>query len=255
MDFAKHSRMTVQFLIGLILACMFAFGGTVSAEPDYKELKAEIRKLEKSVEDAATARKEADSKLADNRAAQKNANGDELKKLKKAGNELANTAGQKAEALSSAQQSLASKQAELREAAASHAVKQLTDGAAIEKRVGEADTAVKDWENALGTLPPVPQLRPLEGIDDEAVQDAIRAQDKKSLEAFDKWAAGEETRVDKELKQAQEVIDGDAKWKTSNDGADELMDAAKALKSKLETRKKDLGELRKSAKDLIRQIK
>jgi hypothetical protein len=255
MAFAKRNRMTLQRVIGLILACLFAFGGTVSAAPDYKELKAEIKKLEKSVDDAGKERRDADSKLADNLAAQKKAQGKELEKLKDAGKELAKTAGQKAEALATAQQNLDAKQAELRAAAAAHAVRQLTDAGTIETRVGEATTAVADWAGALGALPQVPPLRPLDDIDDPELQDAVRAQDKKALEAFEKWASGEETRTEKEIKQVKEIVDGESKWKTSKDGGKELIDAAKALKEELETRKKDLGDLRKTAKDRLRQIK
>lgn len=238
----------------MLLACLLLFAGSVQAEPDYKALKAEIEKLEQAETDARKERRDADDKLAANRAAQQQANGAALAALKRAATDLAQAAGEKADAYAAAQQNLAAKQAELRESAAAHAVKQLTEAGAIDKRVGEARNALDDWKTALGTLPEVPSLRPLDGIDPDD-QPAVRKQDKKTLEAFEKWAGDEGTRIDKEIKQAKELVDGEPKWKGADDGGKELVSAAKALREKLEGRKKELEKLRERAKELQKQIK
>jgi hypothetical protein len=240
--------------VAVIFAALFALCGVVRADPDYKELKAEIKKLEQSVDAARKERNDADSKLTDNRAAQKNANGQQLAALKKAAIDLAAKAGEKADALAAAQQNLAEKQGELRETAAAHAINQISDAATIEKRVGEAQSAIEDWRAALGSLPEVPDLRPLDGIEPDD-QPAVRKQDKKTLEAFEKWATGEESRVIKEQRQAKDLVDAEPKWKTSNDGGKELLAAARGLTETLEQRKKDLAELRKTAKARLKQIK
>lgn len=250
----KHSWLNPVRAAALLLACLLVFAGSVQAEPGYKALKAEITKLEQAETDARRERRDADAKLAENRAAQQKAEGAALAALKRAAINLAQTAGEKADAFATAQQNLAAKRAELRESAAAHAVKQLTEAGAIDKRVGEAANALDDWKTALGTLPEVPSLRPLDGIDPDD-QPAVRKQDKKTLEAFEKWAAGEASRIDKEIKQAKELVDGESKWKVAEDGGEELVSSAKALREKLEGRKKDLEKLRESAKVLLKQIK
>ena len=239
-------------LVGLLA---IAASGSVFSDPDYKTLKDDIKKLEQTVKTALTARTEADKKLNDNRRAQRNAGGAALAKLKKEARSLAKTAGEKADALNKAQQELANKQGELRSTAASHAVKQLAAKGNINNRVGEASNAVDDWRGALGTLPEVPQLRSLDGINDPAEQASIRKQDKTALESYVKWADGEESRVDKEIKQVQQIIDAEPTLKASEDGGKMLVSDAKSLKKTLESRKKKVGDLRKSANDRIKGIK
>lgn len=244
-------------LVSFALACVLALcaSGVVFADPDYKTLKDDIKKLEKSVADARSERTEADKKLADNRRAQKNAGGAALANLKKEARGLAKTAGEKADALSEAQQKLANKQGELRSTAASHAVKQLSAAGNIDDRVGEATNALTDWKGALGSLPDVPTLRSLDGIDDPAEQMSIRKQDKKALESFVSWADGEEARIEKEIKQCKEIVDAKSKLVESKDGGAELVSDAEALKKTLEDRKKKVGDLRKTAQDRIKGIK
>lgn len=239
----------------LVLLLVLCAGVSAHAEPDYKSLKDDIRKLEKTVQDARTARTDADRKLSENRTAQKNASGAELANLKKQARALARTAGEKADALNDAQQKLANKQGELRSTAAGHAVKQLSAQGNIEDRVGEALNALDDWRNALGTLPEVPSFRSLDGIEDPDEQLSIRKQDKKTLEAFVTWADAEQSRIDKEVKQVQEIIDAKPKLAASKDGGTELVKGAEKLKKTLDERKKKVGDLRKTAQDRIKTIK
>jgi dsDNA-specific endonuclease/ATPase MutS2 len=252
----RHSEIATRFAVRLLLACVFVIVAAANAyaDPDYKELKAEIQKLEKAVENARKERNDADAKLAENLKAQEKAKGEELTALKKTATGLRDTAKQKADALSSAVQNLAAKQGELRETAAAHAVKQLSDAGDIDVRVGEATNALNDWRAALGSLPEVPPLLS-EGIEDIDDRMIARKDDKRKLEAYEKWAGAEEARIDKEIKQAKELVDGESTWKASNDGGAAVTSTAKSLKTTLETRKKDVGELRKSAKELVRQIK
>ena len=239
------------------LVCVFALvaGGVVFADPDYKTLKDDIKKLEKSVQDARKERSTADKNLADNRRPQKSANAAELKALKREARGLAATAGEKADVLNDTQQKLANKQAELRSTAAAHAVKQISAQGRIDDRVGEATNAVDDWKGALGSLPEVPQLRALDGIDDPEERRSVRTQDKKALEGFVSWADGETTRIDKEIKQVQEIINAKPKLVASKDGGKELVADAESLKKTLDARKKQVGDLKKSAQDQIKQIK
>ena len=177
-----------------------------------------------------------------------------LKALKKEATALAAAASDKADELTTAHQNLADKQGELRETAAAHAVKQLTASGDIEVRVGEANNAVGDWKDALGALPEVPGLRPLDGLDAEE-QISVRQSDKRKLTAFEKWAGGEAARIDKEIKQVQQIIDGKPKLASSKDGGEALVASAKGLKETLTDRKTKVAGLRKTAKDRIAQIK
>ncbi|MBZ0137866.1 MAG: hypothetical protein K8I27_16010 [Planctomycetes bacterium] len=224
------------------------------ADPDYKTLKDDIKKLEKTVQDARSERADADKKLTENRQAQKKPGAD-LAALKKEATTLARTAGEKADALNDAQQKLASKQGELRGTAASHAVAQLSAAGSIDDRVGEATNALDDWRGALGSLPEVPQLRSLDGNEDPEVQASIRKQDKKALESFVGWTDGEESRIDTEIKQVKQIIDAKPKLVGSEDGGASLVSDAESLKKTLEDRKKRVVELRKTAQDRIKGIK
>ena len=241
----------------ILLVCLLAVfaAATAYAAPDYKQLKEDITALTKNVNEVAEASTQAEKALTANREAQAKASGSDLANLKRDARTLARAAGEKADALTEAQQKLADKQGELRSTAAAHAVKQLSAAGNIEDRVGEANNALADWKEALGALPKVPALRPLDGIADPDEQGAIRRQDKKVLEAFDKWAGAEEDRIDKEIKQATSLVDGHAKFKDSQDGGKVVIELAKSMKKTLEARKKDVGQLRKTAQDRIKAIK
>lgn len=238
-------------LLVLVIACVAA--GPLFAEPDYKKLKAEIPKLEKTMRVAQDAQAEADQKLDNNRAAQKRAAGKELEALKTAAKGLAKDAGEKADQLAAAQQDLAKKQAELRGAAAKHAVSQLNASGDLAERVHEAMTAMDDWKDALGRLPDVPKLRSLDGIEDPAAQKAIRKQDKQQLEAYESWCSAEAKRIDTEIEQAEDLVDGETKVSSADDGA-LLVTTAKDLKKTLESRKDKLEKQRKQARKQLDEI-
>lgn len=237
-------------------ACVLALcaSGVVFADPDYKTLKDDIKKLEKSVSDARSEWQAADKKLADNRRDQKKPGAD-VAALKEEATKLAKTASAKADVLNEAQQKLADKQGELRSTAAGHAVKQLSAAGNIDDRVGEATNAMTDWKGALGSLPSVPELRSLDGIVAPDERKLIRDQDKKSLNGFVSWADAEEKRIDKEIKQCKEIVDAKPKLIESKDGGAELVSDAESLKKTLEARKNKVGELRKSAQDRAKGIK
>jgi hypothetical protein len=255
---SRSLHSTGLFAARLMVACALALAlaGLSLAEPEYTSLKDEIKKLEKSVTEARDARNAADRKLEQNRRDQRNATDAKLAALKKDAIKLAKDAGDKADALTGAEQKLADKQGELRKAAADHAVKQITAAGNWMSRAQAANKALDDWKAALGSLPEVPKLRPLDGIVDPQEQARIRKQDKASLEAFDAWAVKEEKRVDEEIKQADELIKAEPKWsKVDDKEGDLVVSTTKALKKTLESRKKRLGELRKATKDRIAEIK
>ncbi|MCA8919973.1 MAG: hypothetical protein KDB32_12905 [Planctomycetes bacterium] len=237
----------------LMVLVALAASGNVFAAPDYKKLKDEIPKLEKNVSDARSAQSDADSKLNENRKAQKTATGAALNALKSEGVKLAKAAGEKADKLAEAEQQLANKQGELRGAAAKYAVSQLSAAGKLDVRVVEANHALDDWDGALGKLPAVPSLRSLEGIVDPQEQKAIRKQDKVQLQAYDAWGNAEEKRIDTEIKQAQQLIDAEEKLRNADDGK-LLVDTAKELKTTLEKRKSEVQKLRKTAKTRLDSI-
>ena len=239
----------------LLLVCVLALvaAGSVLAEPDYKKLKKEIPELEKAVRLARDERDAADQKVANNRAAQKRAEGAALATLKKKAKELTRKAGEKADLLAEAQQKLGNQQGELRAAAAKYAVSQINASGNLAVRVAEALTALDDWDDAVKGLPDVPKLRSVEGITDPLAQKAVRAEDKKQLKAYDDWAAAEEKRLETEIKQADELIGAKEKVKSADDG-DLLVTNAQSLKKKLQTRKESVQKLRKKAKETLDSI-
>src|SRR5690606_11770367 len=150
-------------LARLLLTCLLtvAVSGAVLAEPDYKALKQDIKKLEDSLNDAAREARDADAKVADNNReilkAQQAGDAALENKLKTTGTTLAKQAGDAARSLREAERALASKQGDRRAAAAKYAVAQLTAAGSLGGRVKEARTALSDWSSAIGTLPLVPE--------------------------------------------------------------------------------------------------
>lgn len=246
-------------LARLLLTCLLTLAvcGAVSAEPDYKALKQDIKKLEDSLNDAAREARDADTKVADNNReilkAQQAGDAALENKLKTTGTTLAKQAGDAAKKLREAERALASKQGDLRAAAARYAVAQLTAAGSLDDRVKEARTALGDWTGAIGTLPLVPETDKLKGITDPEVKAAAAKQLKSQLNDFDSWVNAEEKRIDTELKQVNELIKAESKLKPAKDGA-ALVSSAKSLKTELDERKIQLGELRDAVKDRLKTL-
>lgn len=244
----------------LLLACLLtlAAGGVVRAEPDYKALKQDIKKLEDSLNEAAREARDADKKVADNNTEIKKAQqaGDQAleKKLKTTGTSLAKQAGDAAKKLREAERSLANKHGELRAAAAKHAVAQLTAAGGLDARVKEARGALADWRDAIGVLPVVPETNKLEGITEPETRQVAIKQLKAQLNDFDSWVSDEEKRIATELKQADELINAESKLKDAKDGP-ALIKSAKELKSELDERKIQLGELHEAVKDAHKTLR
>jgi hypothetical protein len=247
-------------LTRLLLVCLLtlAAGGAAFAEPDYRALKQDIKKLEDGLNDAAREARDADKKVADNNSeilkAQQAGDAALEKKLKTTGTTLARQAGDAAKKLREAERGLANKHGELRAAAAKHAVAQLTAAGNLDARVKEARDALSDWRDAIGALPGVPDTDKLKGISDPETKAAAAKQLKSQLDDFDKWVSDEEKRIGTEIKQAAELINAESKLKDAKDGP-ALVKSAKALKAELDERKIQLGELHDAVKDAHKTLK
>ncbi|MCB9893795.1 MAG: hypothetical protein H6839_05080 [Planctomycetes bacterium] len=229
----------------LLLVCLLtlAAGGVASAAPDYKDIKKEISKLETSLSDAVKAENEVTAKLDKNRRDQAKADGAALAALKKEAKTLSDEADKATTKRLEAQRALADKRGELRAAAAKYAVSQINGTGNLDTRVAEAKTAVADWDEAIGTLPDVPETTKVAGIVDPLEKAAAAKLVKGQLDDFDNWAAGEIKRVDTELDQVKKILDAESQLKNAK-GGPALIQAAKDLKKHLNEQTIQVGELR-----------
>lgn len=234
----------------LVLVCLLALAasGVVLAEPDYKAIKKDINTLEEGLREAQKAERDANKKVDDNRRAQANATGAKLATLKKEAKTLSDEADKATQKRLESQRSLADKHAELRAAAAKYAVSQVNGAGNLDARVAEATTAVKDWNEAIGTLPEVPDTAKVAAIVDPIEKAAAAKQVRSQLDEFDNWAVAENKRVKTELSQVQKIIDAENQLKDAKGGAD-LIKAAKELKDDLDEQTIQVGELREIVKN------
>ena len=227
----------------LISLLALAASGVVLAEPEYKAIKKDITKLEDGLRDALKAERDANQKVEDNRKAQAKATGAELADLKKDAKALSNDADKANKKRLDAQRSLADKHGELRAAAAKYAVSQINGSGNLDARVAEAKTAVDDWDDAIGTLPDVPETTKVAAIVDPLEKAAAAKQVRAQLDDFDTWAVAEAKRVKTELDQVQKILDAENQLKAAK-GGPALVQSAKDLKKHLEEQGIQVGELR-----------
>ncbi len=237
--------------IGALLAAPVAH-----AQGDYKQLRKDVAELVTRLNDSETKLSEANQKLNANLAAQDAAKNDPTKvaQLKKEGVALRATANTAQDNRDSARSNLASKQGDLRAAASKWAVDQLTAAGNLNARVVEVRHAFDAWNEALGTLPEVPAVRPITADMDPEVKNATIAGDRARLKAFDAWASGEEDRLKTELDRAEKLIGAEAQVKGTDDGPD-MVKEAKALKDTLKTRQTKVAELRRKAAEALKNLK
>jgi len=241
--------------LALFLATLLA-APVVHAQGDYKQLRKDVAELVTRLSDAEKKLSDANQKLNANLAAQDAAKNDpqKLAQLKKEGLGLRATANTSQDDRDSARSNLASKQGDLRGAASRYAVDQLTVAGNLNARVVEIRHAFDAWNEALGTLPDVPALRPITADMDPDLKNATIAGDRARLKSFDAWASGEEERLKAELDRADKLIAAEAQVKGADDGAD-MIKEAKAIKETLKTRQTKVGELRRKAAEALKNLK
>ncbi|MCC6465392.1 MAG: hypothetical protein IT463_08655 [Planctomycetes bacterium] len=239
----------------LALLLLAAWAVPLRAQEKFDRLKQEVARLATDLEAAGSAEADAAARVEENRRAQNDAAGDakRLEELKREGRKLADSAHGAKERREQAQAALAGKQGELRDTASKHAVDRLAAQGNLQQRVNDANAGVDAWQGALGTLPSVPALRPLEGITDPALRKATQDGDRKRLKDFDAWCAAEEARLKTELSRVDQVINAEAQVKGADDGP-LLIDTAKTLKKTLESRQSTLKALRADAAQKLQQL-
>lgn len=244
-----------RWLALFALLLLLAGAGTLRAQEKFDRLKQEVARLATDLDAAATAEADAAARVEDNRRAQNNAAGDakRLEELKREGRKLADAAQSAKERREQAQAAVAGKQGELRDSASKYAADQLGAQGNLQQRVNNANFGLDAWKEALGPLPAVPALRPLDGITDPAVRKATQDGDRKRVRDFDAWCASEETRLKTELSRVEQVIKAEPQVKGADDGP-LLVDTAKALKKTLETRQSTLATLRADAAQKLKQL-
>ena len=209
-----ESKSLLISLIALVLLACPCF-----AEPKYKELQTEAKTLQRTLRDAETSRTAAANRVATNVKAQKSASGEKLKSLKRVGVSLANLERKAAGTAKKAQSDLIKKQGEVRAAAAKYASTEISNkGSKLSDRVREVIYATDAWDEAIGTLPKVPETRDTSGIAEPEVKQAIVADDKKALEDFKKWADAEVKRLKDELDQMKKLLKHEGTVKNQDDG-------------------------------------
>ncbi len=117
------------------------------------------------------------------------------------------------------------------------------------KRAGEA---VEIWKNALQDLPAVPVVRDT-SKEDDVVAAAIKKDDKAQLSEYVKWARDEQSRVDTEIKRAENLVKNEEKFKGA-DGCARLLNDSKAMQQKLESRRDKLKDDQKTAQERINSL-
>lgn len=226
------------------------------AQADYKQIRKDVAELANRLNEAERKLADANQKLNANLAAQDANKNDPAKvaQLKKDGVALRAGANTAQDDRDSARSNLASKQGDLRGAASRYAVDQLTAAGNLNARVVEIRHAFDAWNEALGTLPDVPAVRPITADMDPELKNATIAGDRARLKTFDSWAAGEEDRLKVELDRADKLIAAETQVKGTDDGAD-MIKEAKAIKETLKTRQTRVADLRRKAAEALKNLK
>lgn len=237
---------------GVLLLLLLALGGVARAD-DIEQLQREVTAAENTYKEAIRAETRAAESLKDNLEKQKSASDAEKARLKSEAVKLDEAARKAGAARMQAAETLADKRGALRAEASKVAEEQITAQGDANNRTRKAGEALGTWSAALGALPGVPTKTDTSSVADPAVCAAIKQDDKARFNAYISWAGGEQSRLDTEIKRAENLIKNDAKF-AGADGHKRLMDEAKSLKSTLENRKKDVGELLKTARERLASL-
>lgn len=237
-------------LCAAALLMLFA-PGAVAAD-DLDDLKSAVSDAEKEFVAADKAERAAFKKVSDNNAAQKNAQGAELQRLKSEAVDLKTEARNATNKRLQTQRTLALKRAALRKEASKVAEEQVSGSGDVNARVKRAGEALEIWKNALGELLTPPEVRKCEGLDDVEAA-AQKRDDKQRLEDYVTWASAEKSNVETELKRAQAIVKGEAALKGA-DGHARMLSDAKTLSETLESRKSSVEGYLKTAKDRLKSL-
>ncbi|MCF6227934.1 MAG: hypothetical protein L3J82_04595 [Planctomycetes bacterium] len=245
----ESKSLLISLIALLLLAC------PVLAEPKYKVLQTDAKKLQRTLRDSETSRTAAAKRVAANVKDQKSASGEKLKSLKRIGVSLAKSERTSAEAAKKAQSDLIEKQGEVRAAAAKFASSEISNkDNKLFERIRGVIAAMDAWDEAIGSLPKVPKPRDTSGITEPEVKQAIVADDKKALEDFKKWADAEVDRLKAELSQMAKLLKHEVTVKNQDDGP-KMVTESRALKKKLSTRKSDVRKLKNTAESRLKALR
>lgn len=245
-----ESKSLLVSLIALVLLACPCF-----AEPKYKELQTEAKKLQRTLRDAEFSRTAASKRVTANVKAQKSASGVKLAGLKKIGVSLAETERTAAEGAKKAESDLITKQGKVRAAAAKYACSEISNkDHKLSDRIREVISAIGAWDEAIGTLPRIPVTRDTSGITEPEVKQAIVADDKKALGGFKKWTNAEIELLKAELKQVAELLKHEEAVNNQDGGGGMIADS-RALKKRLSNRKSEIEKLEKVVNLRLKALK
>jgi hypothetical protein len=232
----------------MLLACA---GAPIRAD-ELDDLKKAVETSAGEFTTAEKAERAALKKIEENNTQQKKAQGDELQRLKSEAIDLKSKAREATNARLAAERALASKRSELRSEASKVAEEQINAAGETNARAKRAGEAVEIWKGALQDLPAVPSVRDT-SKEDDVVAAAIKKDDKAQLSDYVKWAKDEQTRVDTEIKRAENLVKNEEKFKGA-DGAARLLSESKSMQEKLESRRDRLKGDLKTAQERISSL-
>ncbi len=244
----RNLVLSLTLLAAMLLACV---GAPIRAD-ELDDLKKAVEKSAGEFTAAEKSERAALKKIEDNNAQQKNAAGDALQRLKSEAIELKAKAREATSARLQSERALASKRSELRSEASKVAEEQISAAGDTNARTKRAGEAVEIWKNALQDLPAVPVVRDT-SKEDDVVAAAIKKDDKAQLSEYVKWARDEQSRVDTEIKRAENLIKNEEKFKGA-DGCARLLNDSKAMQQKLESRRDKLKDDQKTAQERINSL-
>ncbi|MCC6574495.1 MAG: hypothetical protein IT462_11965 [Planctomycetes bacterium] len=244
---ASANRLSAASWLLVFVAALMALAAVFSpVQADVKKLKQEIDSIKKDLDKARETEKKAVESLTENQTKQRRAaqGSEEWKKLKRQAIQLSENAQVASEAVQDLAKELADKYSELRDEASKTAEDKVNAKGKAAKLVADAAEALKNWSEALGELPDIPEVRSTKDMDDDEAH-AVRSGDLSRLRKFKKWCEDEEKRLRTEIKRAR-TVEGN-----KLDGGSDLADDAKALKGSLETRQNEVLILKNTAEDHI----
>lgn len=239
----RNLVLSFTLLAAMLLACA---GAPIRAD-ELDDLKKAVEKSAGEFASAEKSERAALKKIEDNNTQQKKAQGEELQRLKSEAIELKSKAREATNARLQAERALASKRSELRSEASKVAEEQISAAGDTNARAKRAGEAVEIWKNALQDLPAVPSLRDT-SKEDPDVAAAIKKDDKGQLSEYLKWAKDEQSRVETEIKRAENLVKNEEKFKGA-DGCARLMSESKSMQEKLESRRDKLKDDQKTAQE------